>query len=60
MKRKSEKNQNRLSLGQELIESAKLMLAHTRGEIELPTYSYIISDAGDVKLVDSPSPDKIS
>lgn len=38
-------------LGQELIEAAQAMLAHVKGELELPTYSYPIPDKVDVKKI---------
>lgn len=38
-------------LGKELLEAAEMMLAHTRGEIELPTYYYVIPDKVDVKKI---------
>ncbi len=37
--------------GRELIEAAEEMLAHSRGEIELPTYYYSIPDEVDVKEI---------
>lgn len=36
-------------LGEELIEAAEEMLAHSRGEIRLPTYHYTIPEAVDVR-----------
>ena len=35
------KNPDKFSLAQELIEAATEALAHARGEIELPTHSFI-------------------
>ena len=40
-------------LGQELIDAAEEMLAHSRGEIEVPTYQYSIPDEVDVKEIRS-------
>lgn len=38
-------------LGQELIDAAQEMLAHSRGEIEMPTYYYTIPEEVDVKEI---------
>jgi len=46
------KNDNIITpLGQELIEAAQEMLAHVRGEIEVPTYHYIAPERVDVKEI---------
>lgn len=46
------KNDNAITpLGQELIEAAEEMLAHARGEIELPTYHYTVPEEVDVKEI---------
>ncbi len=40
-------------LGQELIEAAQEMLAHSRGEVELPTYYYTVPEEVNVKEIRS-------
>jgi putative transcriptional regulator len=49
---RTKKNDDEVSvLGQELIEAAKEMLAHAKGEITLPTYQYSVPDEVDVKEI---------
>lgn len=40
-------------LGKELIEAAEEMLAHSKGEIKIPTYSYNVAENVDVKKIRS-------
>ncbi|MCB2082321.1 MAG: helix-turn-helix domain-containing protein [Hyphomicrobiales bacterium] len=51
MARPSKQNQEVTPLGQELIQAAEAMVAHARGEIELPTHHYTIPDEVDVKEI---------
>jgi putative transcriptional regulator len=53
LKRQSAKALKRTKFGTELVESAKLILAHVRGEIELPVRRVVLPDEVDVRKIRS-------